>query len=133
MLEFYKFLCETYNNNEYISTSSGIRLIEESLVPLEEYSLNITSWDTLWTYYEQNGLWLPFTLYNTKKGRKLSFFSPYIKVFDKNTWDIKEWKQPELDIEIKYKIKKIKRSLDEIYQWNDAEKAHRYLKEHNLL
>ena len=28
---------------------------------------------------------------------------------------------------------KINPSLDEIYKWHDAEKAHRYLKEHELL
>lgn len=131
MLEFYKFSYETYNNNEYISTSSDIGLIEESLVPLEEYSLNITNWDTLSSFYEQNGLLVPFTLLTTKRGRRICFFEP--RIFNKNTWDIKEWKQKELDIEIKYKIKKIKRSLDEIYRWHDAEKAHRYLKEHDLL
>lgn len=131
MLEFYRISIEVYNNNEYISTSSDIGLIEESLVPLEEYSLNITTWDTLSSFYEQNGLLVPFTLYNTKRGRRICFFEP--RIFNKNTWDIKEWKQKELDIEIKYKIKKIKRSLDEIYKWKDAKKAHRYLKEHDLL
>lgn len=52
MLEFYRISIEVYNNNEYISTSSDIGLIEESLVPLEEYSLNITTWDTLSSFYE---------------------------------------------------------------------------------
>ena len=131
MLEFYKFSYETYNNNEYISTSSDIGLIEESLVPLEEYSLNITTWDTLSSFYEQNGLLVPFTLLNTKRGRRICFFEP--RIFNKNTWDIKEWKQKELDIKITFYYTKINPSLDEIYKWKDAEKAHRYLKEHDLL
>jgi len=131
MLEFYRINIAIYNNNEYISTHIRINLIDESLVILESYSEQITNWDSLWTYYEQNGLWLPFTLYKTKKGRRLCFFEP--RIFNKNTWDIKEWKQKELDIEIKYQFTKINPSLDEIYKWKDAEKAHQYLKEHDLL
>lgn len=131
MLEFYRISIEVYNNNEYISTHAQINLIDDSLVILERYSEHINSWDTLCTYYERNGLWLPFTLYKTKKGRRLCFFEP--RIFNENTWDIKEWKQKELDIKITYDFSKITPSLDEIYKWKDAEKAHRYLKEHDLL
>jgi len=131
MLEFYRISIEVYNNNEYISTDTRLNLVDDSLVILEEYSQNITNWNTLSEYYKNNGLWLPFTLYDTKRGRRICFFEP--RIFNKNTWDIKEWKQKELDIKITYYYTKINPSLDEIYKWKDAEKAHRYLKEHDLL
>ena len=131
MLEFYRISIEVYNNNKYISTHTRLNLVDDSLVILEEYSHNITDWNTLSEYYKNNSLWLPFTLYDTKRGRRICFFEP--RIFNKNTWDIKEWKQKELDIKIVYYYTKINPSLDEIYKWKDAEKAHRYLKEHDLL
>lgn len=72
---------------------------------------------------------MPFNYYSFKRGRVISYFNG--SLFNKSNWDIKEWKQKELDIIIKIQYEKEKITLREL-QNHDIELVNQYLKDHNL-
>lgn len=122
MLKYYYVYATTLRNNKVISKRYLCKIISEEK---NNYSDNIT-WDNLDDYYYNNGLNCPFSIYNFKKGRCISFFD--FKFKDKNTWDIREWKYSDLNITIKYEYKEDTHySIDEILQYPDAEKAITFL------
>ena len=127
-MEFYNVIYEIYNNNTKVGEQWGKDLTDN---PTEkEIKIN---WENLRDIYKTYGGILPFNYWNFKRGRLISFFN--CKVSDKNTWDIKEWKTPELNIILKIKYKKRNSnyiSLNEILNWHDHEKAMIYLKEKNI-
>lgn len=127
-MEFYNVIYEVYNNNTKVGEQWG-RDLTNNLVE-KEIKIN---WKNLYDIYKAYGIILPFNYWKLKKGRRISFFN--CKVSDKNTWDIKEWKTPELNIILKIKYEKRNSnyiSLNEILNWRDHEKAMIYLKEKNI-
>ena len=63
----------------------------------------------------------------------ISFFTNTFIDFLKNHRDIKEWKEKEIDIEIKYEYEEIDYiSITDILNWPNVEKATQYLKERGL-
>lgn len=127
-MEFYDVIYEIYNNDTKVDEQWGKDLTDS---PIEkEIKIN---WENLHDIYKDYGIILPFNYWKLKKGRRISFFN--CKVSDKNTWDIKEWKTPELNITLKIKYEKRNSnciSLNEILNWYDHEKAMIYLKEKNI-
>lgn len=122
MLKYYYVYATTLRNNKVISKRYLYKIISEER---NNYSDNIT-WDNLENYYYNNGLNCPFTVYNLKKGRVISFFD--FKFKNRNTWDIREWKHPNLNIIIKYEYKENTHySVDEILQYPNAEEAIAFL------
>lgn len=125
MLKFYSIAYKTYNNGTYIYTNYARTLKEESEIKDELIFIN---WDNLSEMYYKYGLLLPFTFWNFKKGRIVSFFSG--NPFKKDFRDIKEWKT-KLNIMVKIEYTDISNSMSikEVLEWNDAEKAIQYLNE----
>lgn len=129
MLQFYHQYLETYRNGELIERAHSLILIEEEKESSHNYSFNLT-WNNLDDFYHDFGLHLPFNIWDSNKGRIISFF--YFSFFDSNTWDIKEWKTKDLNIVIKFSTEKATVSLAEILKWHDSDKAIQYLKEKGL-
>lgn len=128
MLKFYAIHYKTYNNGTYIDTHYAETLAEEDTVKNETIQMN---WDNLSEIRRKYSLSLPFTIYNFKKGRLVSFFvgNPFKKDFR----DIKEWKT-KLDITLKIEYIDISnsKSIEEVLKWYNAEKAIQFLNERNL-
>lgn len=124
MLKVYNEIIECKRNGILISHRHFASVMkDEDKVP-EPSSVEIT-WDNVEDIVYNTGLELPFNLWNLKKGRLISFFNG--SLFDKNTWDIKEWKTPSigLTIETYYEEKKYV-TLKEILNFN-ADLAIQYL------
>lgn len=96
MMKYYTSYVEVYRNGKLIDTGRKGKILTEKTLKSEEEI--ILTWDNLEKIYYNLGSLLPFSYFNSKKGRRISFFA--IDPFNKNTWDIKEWKE-KLKLEIK--------------------------------
>lgn len=126
MINYYQLKCTTYVNGKEKSVHSFCTLLNEEKT--QEKEIKIT-WENLDEIYYKWGLILPFNYYSFKRGRIISFF--HGSLFNKNNWDIKEWRQKELDIIIKIQYEKEKITLRELQNY-DVELVNQYLKDHNL-
>lgn len=128
MLKFYAIHYKTYNNGTYIDTHYAETLAEEDTVKDENIQIN---WDNLSEIRRKYSLSLPFTVYNFKKGRLVSFFvgNPFKKDFR----DVKEWKTKlDITLEIEYIDISNSKSIEEVLKWHNVEKAIQFLNERNL-
>lgn len=131
MLKFYNCLVTTYHNGKIIMEKYGGRCLEEE-GKLQNHTEKLT-WDNLDEKYEKNGLVYGFTIFNFKKGRLISFFTESFIDFLINHRDIKEWKEKEFNIEIKYEYEEIDYiSINDVLQFPNVEKAIQYLNERGL-
>jgi hypothetical protein len=129
MLEFYTLSFETYHNDKFMGGDSTTILIDEDSAPDLNCSTDL-DWENLDFVYPTCGIMLPFSIYRSnKKGRVISWYD--CSLFNRNTWDIKEWKAP-LNITIKSSTRKRNMSIAEVLKWHDADKAIQYLKEKGL-
>ncbi len=125
-MEFYNHYTTTYHNGVKVASKMcGTMLSEDT----PENRTDELTWNNLKEYYHENGLALPFNVWNCKKGRLVSFFNG--SLFNKNKRDIKEWKTP-LNITVKHEYKKRFVSIDYVLKWYDVDKAIQYLNEHGL-
>lgn len=132
MLKFYRCYVTTYHNGKEVSKNYGGRYLEEE-GKLQNHIEKLT-WDNLDEKYKENGVNYAFTIYDFKKGRMISFFAETLIDQLKNHWDIKEWKQKEIDIKIKYEYKEIDDiSISDVLGWSNIEKAIQYLNERGLI
>lgn len=127
MLQYYRILYTTYRNGVNVGDSCGFAIKDENEV--KEKTIPLT-WDNLNEIIYNYGPSLPFTTWNFKRGRIISFFEGFF--CDKNRRDIKEWKTPTLDVKLVITYKIIECSLNTILNYWDSEKAIQYLKERNL-
>ena len=121
MLKFYNEYYHTYYHGERAGTY--VHMICEDNAP-EDRVIKIT-WDNLSEIYSELGCVLPFNVWNFKGGRRISFLN-----FDYR--DIKEKKQPVLDMEVRVTTKECNPPIQEILEYRDGEKAIRYLVERGL-
>lgn len=129
MLEFYTLSFETYHNDKFMGSNSTTILIDEDSAPDLNCSTDL-DWENLDFVYPTCGMMLPFSIYRSnKKGRVISWYD--YSLFNRNTWDIKEWKAP-LNITIKSSTRKRNMSIAEVLKWHDMDKAIQYLKEKGL-
>lgn len=126
MIDYYKVKCTTYVNGKENSIHSFCSLFKEEQIQNEEIKI---TWGNLDKVYYKWGLLLPFNYYQFKKGRLISFF--HGSLFNKNNWDIKEWKQKELDIVLKIQYEKEKITLRELQKY-DVELVNQFLKDKNF-
>nr|DAI07918.1 MAG TPA: hypothetical protein [Caudoviricetes sp.] len=126
MIDYYRIKCTTYVNGKEKSVHSLCNLLTEEQTQTKEIKI---TWENLNTVYYNWGLVLPFNYYQFKKGRVISFFRS--SLFDKDSWDIKEWKQKELDIVLKIQYEKVKIALRELQNY-DVELVNQFLKDKNL-
>lgn len=125
MLGYYNIYATTFHNGVKISTQCcGCIICEESQ---KNKTLNLT-WENLSDMMQSYGLDFGFTTWHFKKGRLVSFFHP--KMRNKNTWDIKEWKYKDLNIQICYEYRPIVcYSIQDILDYHDAKLAKKFLEQ----
>jgi hypothetical protein len=123
-MKYYTTYAATYHNGKLIGIQNGGYCLTEEELPREEvYTI---TWENLSQMYQNLHLWCDFNIWNFKKGRRVSFF--HSKLFDKNTWDIKEWKEKELNIEVRVYHTERKASIEDL-KYFDATKVKKYLDE----
>ena len=125
-MEFYRVTQTTLHNNTFIGNTIGIALLAEEPQPVE---IKIT-WDNLQEIYSHYNC--KFNIWNTKRGKRVSFFVDDILPHFKDKRDVKEWKQIDLNITLKVTYRKFTPSLEEVIKWHNAEQAIAYLKEKGL-
>ena len=131
MLKFYRSFVTTYHNGKKVNEVYGGRCLEEE-GKLQDHTEKIT-WDNLEEKYGKGGLNYAFTVFDFKKGRLISFFTNTFLDCLRNHRDIKEWKEKEIDIEIKYEYEEIDCiSINDVLKWPNIEKATQYLNERGL-
>lgn len=127
-MECYRCKSKIYHNNILIETRVGSYfLCEEDKKP--EDGTSILNWDNVSQFYKSHSLKCNFNLWETKRGKLISFFN--FNIFKKETWDIKEWKN-DLNLLIVWEYEEYKPTIDSILKYYDSEKAIKYLKERNL-
>ena len=126
MIDYYQAKCITYVNEKEKSVHSCWSLFTEEQIQNKEIKI---IWENLDKVYYKWGLVLPFNYYQFKKGRVILFFND--SLFNKNDWDIKEWKQKEFDIVLKIQYEKEKITLRELQNY-DVELVNQFLKDKKL-
>ena len=122
-MKYYRCWAETYHNGKLIGAQSGGgRLTEKELPAEEKFTL---TWENLSEMYNKLDLLCNFNVWNFKKGRRVSFLG--CKLFDKNTWDIKEWKE-ELNVEVKVYYFERNATVEDLKHF-DAVQVKKYLDE----
>ena len=126
-MDFYKCKTTTIHQGHKIRTNNSICLLDAK----PENKKVMVNWDNLNEIFSSFGLMVSFSFFNFKKGRRVTF---YAESFAKWAWDVKEWKHPNLDIDVKVEYENINNSMsiNDILNWHDAEKAIQYLKEKGL-
>lgn len=94
----YQVVYTTYHNGKYINEVIGKK---ESKNKLNNFQVNLSSWDELDNFYQEYGLVVGFNIWNFKKGRLISFFSHHLPFGDYA--DVKEWKTKNLNITLAVK------------------------------
>lgn len=130
MLQIYEKKITTYWRGEKQYSSRSISFIDEEQ-NFEPYEVEFT-WDNLTELYQKYAMVLPFNIWHFKKGRAVCLFDP--SFFDKKTWDIKEWKEKNLDIKLSVEIEKSKfsYSISDIMKDFPSDIAIKYLVERGL-
>lgn len=122
-MNYYNICISTYHNNIKIGCRYANCLTKDYK---ENYTEELT-WNNLHYKYKQNGSLYFFDIWNFKKGRRISFFDG-----GKYHKDIKEWKEPKLNITIKWEYRLTVPSIDTILQWHNGEDAIQYLIERGI-
>lgn len=124
MLKYYNIYTVTYRGTKEVGTRFVGHKIDEDL---QNHTDKLT-WENLPEYYMKNGLSLPFEYWQGKKGMRVTFFDFAIR--KKETWDIRQWKYPKLDLYIEWHYVPVNVSIETILKYHDSEKAIQYLNEH---
>ena len=122
-MKYYRCYAETYHNGKLVGASNGGSYLTEKELPAKEKF--ILTWKNLSEMYNKLNLLCDFNIWNFKKGRRVSFFG--CRLFDKNTWDIKEWKE-ELNIEVKVYYLERNATVEDL-KYFDAVQVKKYLDE----
>lgn len=122
-MKYYRIYAETFHNGKSIGVCDGGSCLTDEDEPKEE--MFILTWENLSEMYKKLSLMCDFNIWNFKRGRIVSFFD--FKLFDRNTWDIKEWKE-ELNIEVKIYNKEINATVKDL-RYFDAVKVKKYIDE----
>lgn len=130
MLKFYRCYFETINKGQMMYGDFSRVLVDEKDKPQNE-TIQIT-WDNLEQVHQKYGIDVGFNVWTMKKGRVISFFNGSL-IFRKDyEKDLKEWKDKELDLQLKVSVKECQVSIQDVLDWYDSEKAIQYLKERGL-
>lgn len=124
-MKYYSCYAETYHNGKLIGTQNGGCCLVEEDIPREQTF--VATWENLAELYHDIHLALlfDFNIWHGRKGRRVSFFDS--SLFDRNTWDVKEWKE---DLNVELKVYHIERNATvEDLKHFDAVKVQKYLNE----
>lgn len=128
MLKFYHVKCTTYVNGIERGTNYGCEILTEE-ENAKDYSVFAT-WENITEFYYNHALSSCFQLYNFKRGKYLSFED--FNLFKRQTWDIAQWRHPEMKIELKFHYVEVHPSINEILRYHNGEKAMQYLLERGI-
>lgn len=128
MLKFYHVKCTTYVNGIERGTNYGHKtLMEEE--EAKDCSI-VATWENITEFYYNHALSSCFQLYNFKRGKYLSFED--FNLFKRQTWDIAQWRHPEMKIELKFHYVEVHPSINEVLRYHNGEKAMQYLLERGM-
>lgn len=127
MLKFYNIKIKFYNKNgDLIGYDYNSTILTEKE---PENHVDVITWDNLSEYYKAHAFNMPFSLWNFKKGRLISFYDR--PICNKKLRDLKEWKD-ELYITAHYEYIEINPSIQYILNWHNGSAAIQYLCERGL-
>lgn len=129
MMKCYRCNSRTYNNNILVGSRSSSYFLCEEIEKPEDGEISLT-WENIAEFYRFHGLKCDFNVWETKKGKQISFFN--FNIFKKETWDIKEWKN-KLNLLVSWQYKECNPSIDAILKYYDSAKAIKYLKERSMI
>lgn len=125
MLKAYQVICRTIINDECVRSDSGMTIREPS--DTLNRSISIT-WENVEEKFLRNSWAIGFGLMLTRKG-KIIYYNDAKHFIDRT---IKEWRTPNLDIQLIVEYKETKISMRELMQYYDADIAIQYMKERGL-
>lgn len=128
MLKFYHVNYTTYVNGVDRGANYGWKALTDE-DEAKDYTI-LVNWENIADFYCKYAPAVPFQLYNFKRGHYLSFSD--FSLFKSKTWDIAQWRHPELKIEIKVEYKEMRPSINEVLHWSNGEKAMQYLLERGI-
>ena len=128
MLKFYHVRCTTYVNGINRGTNYGYETLTEE-EKAKDFSV-VATWKNIAELYYNHALSSCFHLFNFKRGKYLSFDD--FNLFKRHTWDIAEWRHPEMKIELKFHYEEIHPSIKEVLHYHNGEKAMQYLLERGM-
>lgn len=118
MMRYYSVVFYTYDKNGKRIGVNDMCFMSEEVLNNKEIKI---TWDNLSEIYQEYGLFLPFNIWNLKKGRKVSFFTFF-------SHDIKEWKQ-ELNLTLVINYNEYNPPMSELLKYGNSEKVFQYVKE----
>lgn len=123
MLKYYRMDVYTvYKGESKGCYDTFIICDEKNANPFKE----VITWENLDEIYKKFGSLCKFSVWNTKKGRRISFL---------NTWvwqEPEEWKIKALDLELLCGYTEVNASINDILNYHDSNLAIQYLKERGL-
>lgn len=122
-MKYYNIYADTYHNGKLIGQIYGGHCLTEEERPEEE--VHEITWENLNEKYKELNFLCDFNIMNFKKGRMVCFFEG--SIFDKNTWDVKEWKTP-LNVKVVVHNFEDNPSMEQLKHF-DAVKVQKYLNE----
>jgi hypothetical protein len=127
MTNFYIGFFKFYYKDELISSFTNRTLADEKNIQNQKIYF---TWDNLKENYSKYGIFLPFNIWQFKKGQVIAFFN---SMTIKHIKDIKEWKTKQLDnMYMTVEFKEDNPPLSVVLNWFDSEKAIQYLMERGL-
>ena len=126
-MKYYRCCAETYHNGKLVGAQNGGGRLTEKEMPAKEKF--ILTWENLSEMYNKLDLLCDFNVWNFFPGEKAQLFVSFFgcRLFDKNTWDIKEWKE-ELNVEVKVYYLEMNATVEDL-KYFDAVQVKKYLDE----
>ena len=125
MLKAYQVIYRTIINGECVGSDSGMTICEPS--DTLNRSTDIT-WKNVEEIFSKDGLALGFGLMLRRKGKVIYYNDG--KHFMERT--IKEWKTPDLDVQLIVEYRERKISMHDLMHYHDADVVIQYMKERGL-
>lgn len=125
MLKAYRVICRTIINGECVGSDSAMTICEPSNALNRSTAI---TWENIEEKYSKDGSMMRLGLMLMRKG-KVIYYNDGKHFVDRS---IKEWKTPNLDIQLTVEYKETRISMNELMKYYDADVAIQYMKERGL-
>ena len=127
MVNYYKQKLILFKDGTELRAINIDFLAEDSDPRINGIERKPITWQDLPAFFQEHGLWMPFTIYKTKKGQKISYFDWF------DGLSTREWKDSSTHLEYgATPAKLMKVSVKDILRCNDSELAIKYLVERGM-
>ncbi len=127
MINYYEQIYRIYQDGCLVRSRCREFLAEDNDPSLVGTKRTNITWENLEEFDAKHGHWTNFTIYNTRKGRRIDFFA----LSDGHT--VKEWKTDETGLSYEITDAKISQaSLKDIMNYYNSDLAIKYLLERGL-